>query len=58
MISIIITRCGSRNLSKPKTKLSLAKVNYFQLSHFATKNSLPGAVGILDATPINSVQKS
>ena len=53
-----IIRDGSRDLTIPKTELSLAKGSHFELLTVATKKSEPGVGGILDATLIYSVQKS
>ena len=54
----MIIRYGSRNPSTPKTEVSLAKVNCFQLLPVATKNSLKVVGGILDTTLIKKIQKS
>ena len=55
IITTVMIIIRSRNSSTPKTELSLTKPNHFQLLPVATKNSLSGVGGNLDATLINSV---
>lgn len=51
-------RYECRNLSKPKTELSSAKVSPFQPLTPITKSPFSDVVGVLDATLIKSVQMS